>query len=100
MLLRLEITDPRWLEAMRAIRDAMRVEGSKTYVRCHRRTALDSLGDELLVRCILGSNSQQPDNTRIEHALIFVGMGLANMPRVLSASTLRIEKGTFDMGAQ
>lgn len=37
MLLRLEITDPRWLQAMRAIRDAMRVEGSKTYVRCYRR---------------------------------------------------------------
>jgi hypothetical protein len=37
MLLRLEITDPRWLKAMQAIRDAMRVVGSKTYVRCHRR---------------------------------------------------------------
>lgn len=42
MLLRLEITDPRWLQAMKAIRDAMRVEGSKTYVRCHRRSSCDA----------------------------------------------------------
>ena len=41
MLLRLDITDPRWLRAMKAIRDAMRVEGSKTYVRCHRRATVD-----------------------------------------------------------
>ncbi len=33
MLLRLEIDDPRWKEAMSAIRDAMRVVGSKEYVR-------------------------------------------------------------------
>lgn len=37
MLLRLEIEDERWQEAMRAIRDAMRVVGSKTYVRLYRR---------------------------------------------------------------
>jgi len=37
MLLRLESEDPRWQEAMRAIRDAMRVVGSKTYVRLYRR---------------------------------------------------------------
>lgn len=37
MLLRLEIADPRWKKAMRAIRDAMRVVGSKTYVRCYHR---------------------------------------------------------------
>lgn len=41
MLLRLEIEDPRWQEAMRAIRDAMRVVGSKTYVRCYRRDTQD-----------------------------------------------------------
>ena len=41
MLLRLEIEDERWQRAMRAIRDAMRVEGSKTYVRCHRRDTVD-----------------------------------------------------------
>jgi hypothetical protein len=42
MLLRLEIADARWKEAMRAIRDAMRVVGSKTYVRCHRRSTFDA----------------------------------------------------------
>lgn len=42
MLLRLDITDPRWLRGMKAIRDAMRVEGSKTYVRCYRRPRIDA----------------------------------------------------------
>lgn len=37
MLLRLDIEDPRWQEAMRAIRDAMRVTGSKEYVRFYKR---------------------------------------------------------------
>jgi len=37
MLLRLDIRDPRWLRAMAAIRDAMRVIGSKIYVRLYRR---------------------------------------------------------------
>lgn len=37
MLLRLEIDDARWKKAMEAIRDAMRVVGSKTYVRCYER---------------------------------------------------------------
>lgn len=37
MLLRLDIEDARWQRAMQAIRDAMRVVGSKTYVRCYRR---------------------------------------------------------------
>ncbi len=41
MLLRLEIEDPRWQEAMRALRAAMRVVGSKTYVRCYRRDTPD-----------------------------------------------------------
>lgn len=41
MLLRLESEDARWQEAMRAIRDAMRVVGSKTYVRLYRRDAPD-----------------------------------------------------------
>lgn len=41
MLLRLEIEDVRWQRAMKAIRDAMRVVGSKTYVRCYRREACD-----------------------------------------------------------
>ena len=42
MLLRLEIDDTRWMRAMEAIRDAMRVVGSKTYVRCYRRETQDS----------------------------------------------------------
>jgi hypothetical protein len=37
MLLKLEIKDPRWLKAMEAIRDAIRVTGSKEYVRFYRR---------------------------------------------------------------
>lgn len=37
MLLRLDIEDPRWQEAMRAIRDAMRVTCSKEYVRFYER---------------------------------------------------------------
>ncbi len=41
MLLRLEIEDPRWQRGMKAIRDAMRIVGSKTYVRCHRRDRAD-----------------------------------------------------------
>lgn len=41
MLLRLEIEDARWQEAMRALRAAMRIVGSKTYVRCYRREAPD-----------------------------------------------------------
>ena len=36
-LLRHEIADARWQNAMRALRDAMRVVGSKTYVRLYRR---------------------------------------------------------------
>ncbi len=42
MLLRQDIDDPRWQRAMEAIRDAMRVVGSKTYVRCYRRTGHDA----------------------------------------------------------
>lgn len=42
MLLRLDIEDERWLRAMQAIRDAMRIVGSKTYVRCYAREAIDA----------------------------------------------------------
>ena len=42
MLLRLEIEDNRWITAMDAVRDAMRVTGSKTYVRFHKRNAADA----------------------------------------------------------
>lgn len=36
-LLRLEIADARWQEAMRAIRDSIRIVGSKRYVRIYQR---------------------------------------------------------------
>lgn len=42
MLLRLEIEDERWQQAMRAIRDAVRVIGSKTYMRFSMREAFDA----------------------------------------------------------
>lgn len=41
-LLRLEIGDARWLRAMEAIKDAMRVIGTSTYVRCYRRACVES----------------------------------------------------------
>ncbi|PQV56377.1 uncharacterized protein DUF3164 [Defluviimonas denitrificans] len=41
-LLRLEIADERWKSAMKAIRDAMRVVGSKSYVRFYRRETADA----------------------------------------------------------
>jgi hypothetical protein len=41
MLLRLDIEDERWGKAMEAIRDAMRVVGSKTYVRCYERRSIE-----------------------------------------------------------
>lgn len=41
-LLRLEIEDERWKQGMQAIRDAMRVVGSKSYVRFYRRATSDA----------------------------------------------------------
>jgi len=41
MLLRLDIEDERWREAMRAIRDAMRVICRKEYVRFYRRATVE-----------------------------------------------------------
>ncbi|AZB57242.1 DUF3164 family protein [Cereibacter sphaeroides] len=49
MLLRLEITDPRWLAAMRAIRDAIRVVGSKTYVRLQMRSSFDGAWESVTI---------------------------------------------------
>lgn len=40
MLLRLDIQDTRWTEAMRAIREAMRITGSKEYVRFYERASV------------------------------------------------------------
>ncbi|MED5550058.1 MAG: DUF3164 family protein [Pseudomonadota bacterium] len=42
MLLRLDIDDARWAKAMEAIREAMRVTGSKTYLRFYQRPAPDA----------------------------------------------------------
>ncbi|WP_375647523.1 DUF3164 family protein [Bartonella sp. CR84HXZ] len=41
MLLRLDIDDPRWNEAMRAIRESFRVTTSKEYVRFYERDTLE-----------------------------------------------------------
>ncbi len=42
MLLKLEIEDTRWKKAMEAIRDAIRVTGSKEYVRFYKRDSLEA----------------------------------------------------------
>lgn len=42
MLLRVEIADERWMKAMEAIRDSIRVIGSRTYVRFYDRPAPDA----------------------------------------------------------
>lgn len=42
MLLKLEIEDTRWKMAMEAVRDAIRVTGSKEYVRFYKRESIDA----------------------------------------------------------
>ncbi|WP_323181334.1 DUF3164 family protein [Kaistia algarum] len=42
MLLRVAIEDERWQSAMRAVRDSIRIIGSKTYIRFHERESVDS----------------------------------------------------------
>lgn len=42
MLLRVEIQDERWVRAMEAIRDSIRVIGSRTYIRFYDRVAPDA----------------------------------------------------------
>lgn len=41
MLLRVQIEDSRWIRAMDAVRDSIRVLGSKTYIRFYRRESVD-----------------------------------------------------------
>ncbi len=41
-ILRLEIDDDRWQRAMKAIRDSMRVTGTKEYVRFYERTSAEA----------------------------------------------------------
>lgn len=38
-LLRMEISDPDWKRAMAALRESVRIVGSKTYIRIQRRNA-------------------------------------------------------------
>lgn len=49
MLLRLDIEDQRWQRAMQAIKDAIRVVGSKSYVRCYQRPALDAAWEAIQI---------------------------------------------------
>lgn len=41
MLLRVDIADERWVSAMKAVRDSIRVIGSRTYIRFYRRATAD-----------------------------------------------------------
>lgn len=49
MLLSLDIDDARWAEAMRAIREAIRVVGSKTYMRFSQRGAPDGAWETITI---------------------------------------------------
>lgn len=49
VLLRREIDDPRWQRGMQAIRDAIRVVGSKIYVRSYRRESVDAAWQAITV---------------------------------------------------
>lgn len=48
-LLRLEIEDARWKNAMQAIKDAMRVVGSKSYVRFYRRPHVEAAWEAVTI---------------------------------------------------
>lgn len=49
MLLRLDIQDERWNRAMQAIRDAMRITGSKSYIRFWTRNDVDGKRDSVSI---------------------------------------------------
>lgn len=49
MLLNLDISDERWKRAMQAIRDAMRVVGSKTYVRFYERASQSAAWEAITI---------------------------------------------------
>ncbi|MBX3506916.1 MAG: DUF3164 family protein [Parvibaculum sp.] len=49
MLLRVDIEDERWRRAMDAIRDSIRVIGSKTYVRFYERPAPDAAWQSITI---------------------------------------------------
>lgn len=42
VLLRMEVAEPRWQRAMEALRNAIRIVGSKSYIRISRREAFDA----------------------------------------------------------
>ncbi|PCH70279.1 MAG: hypothetical protein COC12_08480 [Rhodobacteraceae bacterium] len=48
-MLRLDIKDARWRAAMDAIRAAIRVVGSKTYVRCYHRLTPDAAWQNITI---------------------------------------------------
>lgn len=49
MLLRLDIEDERWKRAMKAIRDAMRVTGSKSYIRFWMKDRFDARRESVTI---------------------------------------------------
>ena len=49
MLLRLDIEDPRWRRAMDAVREAIRVDGSKTYLRILTRPTFDAAWEPVTI---------------------------------------------------
>lgn len=49
MLMRLDIEDDRWKRAVEAIRDAMRIVGSKTYLRFYKRPSIDAAWEAVTV---------------------------------------------------
>lgn len=48
-LLRIECAEPRWKQAMEAIKDSIRVFGTKKYVRFYRRPAADALWQAITI---------------------------------------------------
>jgi len=48
-LMRLEIDDPTWKEAMRALKDSIQVYGSKSYIRFYERTAPDKKFEQIVL---------------------------------------------------
>ncbi len=50
-LLRLDIADPRWVEAMRAIKDSIKPDTTKTYIRVHHRPTPDSRFEAVSLNC-------------------------------------------------
>ncbi|MBC9246719.1 DUF3164 family protein [Paracoccus sp. 11-3] len=49
MLLRLEISDERWQQAMKAVRDAMRVTGSKSYIRFWKKEGPEARRESITI---------------------------------------------------